>query len=303
MADSENLLLEAAGRTGASPRKRRSLQHIEGDVKVGIWFVEAILGKITLTMAAVIWGGSHRDLKSFCRRDLNLRRYTVIRAAWRVMKTMGARILGRENEEASQAPSTGRIQSSTCSADRAAAKDGALNKLRAKRLKQRGISSLTIKGSSDNCDFSLSGEITLLPVSITSFRVIAKLSRSKIKSSGVNTCEGLAQPMWNSCYESGRPAASQVHFTINGNNYNLGYYLADDIYPRWATFVKTIPRPQSQKSKFFTKTQESAWKDVEDAFRVLKARFAIIRDPARSWSQEKFGLIMRACMIFVEQDH
>lgn len=63
--------------------------------------------------------------------------------------------------------------------------------------------------------------------------------------------------------------APEVHFTINGNEYNMGYYLPDGIYPEWATFVKTIHLPQCAKDKLFAEHQEGARKDVERAFGVL----------------------------------
>ncbi|XP_019172075.1 PREDICTED: putative nuclease HARBI1 [Ipomoea nil] len=91
--------------------------------------------------------------------------------------------------------------------------------------------------------------------------------------------------------------APQVNFVVNGNHYNLGYYLADGIYPSWETFAKSIPLAQSAKHKLFAKKQEAARKDIERAFGVLKARFAIISNPARMGSKETLGQIMRACII------
>ncbi|XP_074321996.1 uncharacterized protein LOC141659144 [Apium graveolens] len=77
----------------------------------------------------------------------------------------------------------------------------------------------------------------------------------------------------------------------------MGYYLADGIYPECATFVKTIPRPQGEKRKLFSKYQEGQRKDVKRAFGVLQSRFAIIRGPARFWDKGDFARIMRACII------
>ncbi|KAM0891904.1 hypothetical protein ACQ4PT_026080 [Festuca glaucescens] len=91
--------------------------------------------------------------------------------------------------------------------------------------------------------------------------------------------------------------APRVQFNVNGRQYNTSYYLADGIYPEWATFVKTIPLPQSEKDKLFAKLQEGARKDVERAFGALQARFNIIRRPARLWKQKSIGEIMTACVI------
>ena len=77
----------------------------------------------------------------------------------------------------------------------------------------------------------------------------------------------------------------------------MGYFLADGIYPEWATFVKTIPMPQGEKKKLFAQHQEAVRKDVERAFGVLQSRFAIIRGPARAWHMDTLKHIIYACII------
>jgi hypothetical protein len=88
-----------------------------------------------------------------------------------------------------------------------------------------------------------------------------------------------------------------INYTINSRDYTMGYYLADGIYPQWATFVKTISSPQGNKRKHFAAAQELARKDVERAFGVLQAQFAIVRGPARFFHLETIKDIMMACII------
>jgi hypothetical protein len=88
-----------------------------------------------------------------------------------------------------------------------------------------------------------------------------------------------------------------VEFEANGHKYNYGYFLADGIYPRWQTFVKPIIQPRGKKQTQFHNAQAAARKDVERAFGILQAQFAIVRGPARFWDQECLWYIMTACVI------
>lgn len=91
--------------------------------------------------------------------------------------------------------------------------------------------------------------------------------------------------------------APEVNYVLNGHNYDMGYYLANGIYPPYSTFFKTISTPQGNERKHFAKMQESVRKDVERAFGVLQARFAIVRGPAHFWDIETLKYIMLASII------
>ena len=91
--------------------------------------------------------------------------------------------------------------------------------------------------------------------------------------------------------------APPANYVIQGKEYNMGYYLADGIYPKWSTIVQTIHQPQGRKKKYFAMKQESCRKDVERAFGVLQSRFEIVAGPGRFWSKNVLHEIITASII------
>ncbi|XP_071740181.1 uncharacterized protein [Rutidosis leptorrhynchoides] len=95
-------------------------------------------------------------------------------------------------------------------------------------------------------------------------------------------------PLFDSLKNGSTPPSP---FTVNGNDYTHGYYLADGIYPDWATLIKAYQSPTDEPSTKFTRFQESARKDVERTFGVLQGRFNILRVPGRAWRAKKMHRI------------
>nr|XP_043638099.1 protein ALP1-like [Erigeron canadensis] len=91
--------------------------------------------------------------------------------------------------------------------------------------------------------------------------------------------------------------APAVNFTVNGQQFTKGYYLADGIYPEWATPVKSFKCPMDPKTSKFKRFQESARKDVERAFGVLQGRWRILQQGARPLSINKIKRIMYSCVL------
>ncbi|CAL9017333.1 unnamed protein product [Prunus brigantina] len=94
-----------------------------------------------------------------------------------------------------------------------------------------------------------------------------------------------------------RGQGPNITYQVNNIVYQTGYYLADGIYPRWTTFVKSIPNPRSQKQKLFAIYQEGYRKDVEMCFGILQARWLIVRGAARMFDEEILRSIMMTCII------
>ncbi|GKB33837.1 F-box protein-like protein isoform X1 [Tanacetum coccineum] len=72
-------------------------------------------------------------------------------------------------------------------------------------------------------------------------------------------------------------------FKVNGVTFPSGYYLAEGIYPRWASFVKLFTIARDEKTTVFKRRQEGARKDVERAFGVLQRRWEIIQQLTRAY--------------------
>jgi hypothetical protein len=89
----------------------------------------------------------------------------------------------------------------------------------------------------------------------------------------------------------------EVHYVVNGREYNLGYYLADGIYPPWATLIGGVSIPKSNKQKLFTDLQSAYRKDVECGFGMLQAKFHIIKRPSKIWSPEDMKFIVDCVII------
>ena len=53
-------------------------------------------------------------------------------------------------------------------------------------------------------------------------------------------------------FELAQERTPAIYYLINGHDYTMRY-LADSIYPKWSTFVKTIPSPLGDKRKLFVK--------------------------------------------------
>ncbi|XP_070675825.1 uncharacterized protein [Malus domestica] len=121
------------------------------------------------------------------------------------------------------------------------------------------------------------------------------LDRKREKRGAHNDLNVLAQsPVFDELLQG---KSSRCTYWVDGTQYEGSYYLAYGIYPRWSTFVKTVPHPHTEKEKHFAKCQEGCRKDVERCFGILQACWVIVRAAARMFDVEAFQSIMMTCII------
>ncbi|CAH9093167.1 unnamed protein product [Cuscuta europaea] len=77
-----------------------------------------------------------------------------------------------------------------------------------------------------------------------------------------------------------KDALNKVNYMVNNNIYNQCYYLADGIYPTWATFVKTISNPDTPKKCIFASKQGRIAKMWKDRLAFYKRDGLSCEDPA-----------------------
>ena len=62
----------------------------------------------------------------------------------------------------------------------------------------------------------------------------------------------------------------KVNFKVNNHNYRMAYYLSDDIYPKWSTFIQSITLPQTPKQELFPKFKnqpEKMWNGLLEYYK------------------------------------
>ncbi|XP_026399328.1 uncharacterized protein LOC113295190 [Papaver somniferum] len=93
----------------------------------------------------------------------------------------------------------------------------------------------------------------------------------------------------------------QVNFSINGNDYTHGYYLANGIYSKWSTLVQCYRQPPAgemgRSYSYFNSKQMNLRKDVERAFGIVKRKFTIVSGPYRGLSAREMHKTMLTCII------
>ena len=91
--------------------------------------------------------------------------------------------------------------------------------------------------------------------------------------------------------------AGVVPYSISEEEFDKCFLLVDGIYPKYSRFVKGIKEPISPEETTFTTWQESARKDIERAFGVLKGMWQYLDRPIHSHDLNHISARVTTCVI------
>jgi hypothetical protein len=95
--------------------------------------------------------------------------------------------------------------------------------------------------------------------------------------------------------------APAVNYVVNGREYTKGYYLADSIYPKWATFVKTIPTLILMQELGFRSAKRLAGKMLSRHLVCFKP-ILLVQSTSQMWEVMNACVIMHNMIIESERD-
>ena len=88
-----------------------------------------------------------------------------------------------------------------------------------------------------------------------------------------------------------------VPFDIGEEQFHKVFMLVDGIYPSYSRFVRGMKQPVHRHERLFTQWQESARKDVERAFGVLKGTWQFLERPVLLHNLEEISNRVQCCLI------
>ena len=95
----------------------------------------------------------------------------------------------------------------------------------------------------------------------------------------------------------GESEKNVVPYEIAGEEFDKCFLLTDGIYPKFSRFVKANKHPIDPAERRFTAWQESARKDIERGFGVLKAKFQFVSRPIMLRELDLIANRMATCLI------
>lgn len=82
-----------------------------------------------------------------------------------------------------------------------------------------------------------------------------------------------------------------------GQSRQIGYCLADGIYPTWPIFFLPMHDASTEAHRRYNKAQEITRKDTERLFGVMQSRFRMLRHESELWSFDNLVCMTEVCVI------